>query len=110
MIPWTDLKDLSQLDEVDDQSAEVPVLVFKHSTRCGVSSLALKRIEGEWDSASLNVKPYFLDLLKYRSVSDAISSRWHVRHESPQMILIRNRSVVCHASHDGIDLSILKSV
>lgn len=100
---WTSLDDLALLDEVDRLSAEKPVLIFKHSTRCGISSAALGRLEREWTNADdERHKAFFLDLLRYRPISNAIAERYGVRHGSPQALVISNGKCIHDATHFGI--------
>jgi len=54
------------------------------------------------------VKLYFLDLLANRDISNAVASRFRVRHESPQMIILKNREVVHHSSHQSIEVQNIK--
>jgi bacillithiol system protein YtxJ len=100
---WIPLTDVAQLDAVDAASAGKPVLIFKHSTRCSISSVALGRLENSWsptDDAEHNV--HYLDLIRYRDVSNAIAERYGVQHESPQVLVIRHGKCVYDASHTAI--------
>ena len=108
-INWVELTDLSQLDEITTQSSEKIVAIFKHSTRCSISRMALKQFENEFDSAE-KVIPYFLDLIEYREISNAIASRFGITHQSPQLIVIKNGKAVYNASHSDIDAETLKSL
>ena len=100
---WTPLTKTSQLEEVDARSAEKPVLIFKHSTRCNISSAALGRLERAWTEADDAAHTtYFLDLLKHRDISDAIAARYGVEHESPQALVINNGECVEQSAHFGI--------
>lgn len=100
---WIDLSDEAQLDGIDRLSANRPVLIFKHSTRCSISTAALNRLESAWtdDDDALGAV-YHLDLIRFRSVSNAIADRYGIQHESPQVLVIRNGRCVHHASHFGI--------
>lgn len=100
---WTTLKETAQLDSIDEESERHPVLIFKHSTRCSISTAALNRLESAWrpeDGELGNV--LFLDLIRFRDVSNAIAARYGVQHESPQVLVIRNGRCVHDASHFGI--------
>ena len=99
-LTWNELSSLSGLEEI--LAAPGKHLLFKHSTRCGTSSFALKDFERTFDPAS-GIQCYFLDLLKYREISDAIAARTGVRHESPQVIVLVDGKVVYEASHHQID-------
>jgi bacillithiol system protein YtxJ len=106
-IDWNPLTDLGQLDEIVTISHTQPALIFKHSTTCSISRMALKNFENEFDVAT-EITPYFLDLLNYRAVSNEISSRFNVVHQSPQILLIKDGIAVYNTSHENIDATILK--
>jgi len=109
-LNWILLKDLGQLNEIITISHEKPVVIFKHSTRCSVSRMALKQFENEFDLDSLDQKVllYFLDLLEYRGISNEIAARFNVIHQSPQLLLIQNGKSVYAVSHSDIDAEELK--
>lgn len=109
MIKWHKLTSGEQLEEIKTESIAQPVIIFKHSTSCSISATAKNRLERQWDDAGLeNVKPYFLDLLSYRSISNQIAATFEVRHESPQLLLIRNGECTSDWSHMGIRLDEIK--
>lgn len=105
---WNDLKDLKQLDTIVQESTEKQVIIFKHSTRCPVSRMALKNFENEYDIEEGLAKAYFLDLLEHRDISNEIASRFNVEHQSPQLILIKEGRAVYHTSHSDIDAGAVK--
>lgn len=104
---WELLTDIDQLGEIIFNSNEKPAVIFKHSTRCSVSRMALKQFESEFDAAE-GVTPYFLDLITYREISNEIANRFNVHHESPQILLIKDGQSVYDASHSDIDATVLK--
>jgi bacillithiol system protein YtxJ len=101
-INWNELTDLGQLNQIIAASNEKPVAIFKHSTRCSVSRMALKRFENEFNSSD-KVTPYFLDLIAHRDISNEIASRFGVMHQSPQLILIKEGKAIYNVSHSDID-------
>ena len=101
---WNRLESIEELNQAIDSSEACPVLLFKHSTRCGTSSMALKQLERNWTFDDGELQPYFLDLLKFRPISNEIANRLRVPHESPQAIVISDRKVIYSASHYSIDL------
>ncbi|QAA83101.1 bacillithiol system redox-active protein YtxJ [Aequorivita sp. H23M31] len=107
-VPWRNLVTMDQLEKLVEESKLKPVAIFKHSTRCGVSRGVLKTFEKEYDLDDNQMELYFLDLLSNRDISNEIASRFKVRHESPQMIVIKNGEVVFHDSHHSIDASELE--
>jgi bacillithiol system protein YtxJ len=106
-IDWNPLTDLGQLDEIVATSHTKPVLIFKHSTTCSISRMALKNFENEFDIKQ-QITLYFLDLLNYRAISNEIASRFNVVHQSPQIVLIKDGIAVYDTSHENIDATILK--
>ena len=107
-MQWNNLETISQLDEVVTLSQEQAVVIFKHSTRCSISRMALKQFENEFDFAD-RVQPYFLDLIAFREVSNEIAARFGVVHQSPQLILIKQGKAVYDVSHSDIDAGALKT-
>lgn len=106
-VNWIPLTDLGQLNEIINVSVTKPVAIFKHSTRCSVSRMALRQFENEFDLSD-KVTLYFLDLLNHRDVSNEIAIRFGVEHQSPQLILINNGKAVYDASHSSIDAESLE--
>ena len=106
-INWIELTDLGQLNEIMDLSHQQPVIIFKHSTRCSISRMALKQFENEYDLEG-SVTPYYLDLLNHRDISNEIVTRFEVYHQSPQLLLIKEGKSIYDASHSDIDAVELK--
>ena len=101
-IIWNQLTNLAQLNEITIISNEKPVAIFKHSTRCSISRMALKQFENEFNSSD-KVTPYFLDLIAHRDISNEIATRFGVHHQSPQLILIKEGKAIYNVSHSDID-------
>lgn len=110
---WINLTSENQLQKITKESFKQKVLVFKHSTRCSISSSALNRLERNWNKE--NQTPiYFLDLLAYRAISNKIAELFLVEHQSPQVLIIENGKCIYQASHHEIMydeiLSIIKVI
>ncbi|WP_121667617.1 bacillithiol system redox-active protein YtxJ [Mesonia aquimarina] len=103
VFPWEAINTVEKLNEIDLVSQEKLCVIFKHSTRCGISKMALRQFEKEAEIKEEKVVFYMLDLISYRSISQQIAEHYKVTHESPQVILIKNKKVVAHNSHSGID-------
>lgn len=108
-IGWEQLTQTSQLETILEESKEKPVLIYKHSTRCGISSMALDRLERSWDKDGDAIKPYFLDLIAHRNISNIVAEMFNVYHQSPQIIVIKNGKAVFDESHMGISFQALKN-
>ncbi|MFM7359035.1 MAG: bacillithiol system redox-active protein YtxJ [Sediminibacterium sp.] len=102
MIHWIPLERMEQLDELVANSEIRPQVIFKHSTRCSVSSMVLHRLERGNPPAGFDF--YYLDLLAHRNISNAIVEKLQVHHESPQAIILRNREVIYEESHMAIQM------
>jgi bacillithiol system protein YtxJ len=101
---WDKIENLLQLEEIIEESKSKPVLIFKHSTSCSISSMALNRLSRNWKSEdSEKVKAYYLDLISYREISNKIAEQFGVYHQSPQVILIKDGKAVYDNSHMGIN-------
>lgn len=105
---WNTVNSVNQIREIVKRSHEVPCVIFKHSTRCSISSMAKMRLESNWDISSKEIEPYYLDLIAFREVSSFIAEELQVHHESPQIILIKNGEVTYDASHLDITVDELK--
>ena len=101
-IKWIPLTSIEQLKEIKSQSKKEPVAIFKHSTRCGISSMVIKRFVSSFDEHLKDFKIYYLDLLSYREISSEIGYEFQILHESPQLLVVKNGVVVAHASHYDI--------
>ncbi|MDF9796882.1 bacillithiol system protein YtxJ [Catalinimonas alkaloidigena] len=100
---WKQLDKLNIVEEIKTKSAEYPILIFKHSTRCSISSMALNRLERAWKAElSESSEAYLLDLIKNREISNAVASTFDVAHQSPQVLVIKDGKCVYHNSHMGI--------
>lgn len=110
MIKWLLLTDIQQLKQVDEFSKTKKVLLFKHSTRCSISSAALGRIERNWKTENENqLLAFYLDLIRYRDISDAIAERYGVIHQSPQALIISDGKCIFSQTHSAIRLEELLS-
>jgi bacillithiol system protein YtxJ len=99
---WIILTDEQQLNSLKELSSKKAQLIFKHSTRCAASSMAKARLERS--SQPDNIDFYFLDLVRYRQLSNKIAEVFGVTHESPQVLLIKNGECIYEESHSGIQM------
>ncbi len=100
---WIELTSEQQLEQIKDASKIQPVVIFKHSTRCSISNMAKSRLEREYKAEHLPF--YYLDLIRYRSISNKIADDFKVHHESPQILLIKNGECTYEESHNGINMA-----
>jgi len=104
------MKELGSLADLDAVLAAVPgpVAVYKHSTQCGNSDVAIEEIHAFEEAHPAAAVIYYLDLLAHRDVSAAIAQRLGIRHESPQVIVLREGKPVAVLNHRAIRLAALE--
>jgi bacillithiol system protein YtxJ len=101
-INWIPLTDIYQLEEIKNKHKTATILIFKHSTRCGISRMVLKQFENLFEENHQEFEAYYLDLLNFRGISNAIEEQFKVRHQSPQLLVIKNGKLIEHATHYDI--------
>ena len=99
---WKNLQNENDLAALKERSLEIPQVIFKHSTRCSISSMAKNRLERA--KPAQNVEFNLLDLIKHRELSQKIADDFSVEHESPQILFIKNGECVYDESHSGISM------
>jgi bacillithiol system protein YtxJ len=112
MDKWVEIKDIPFLNKVLEQSSETNlngILLYKHSTRCPISVMAKMRLEAGWDFPD-DVPTYIVNVVENREVSNKIEKITGVKHESPQLLLLKNKEVLYHVSHGAIQVNQLKKV
>ena len=97
---WITIQDENQLEEIKEKSKIRPQVIYKHSVRCGVSSVVKSRLEKA--KLPTDIDYYYLDIIHFRSISNKIAEEFRVYHESPQVLLIRDGQCVYEKSHMGI--------
>jgi bacillithiol system protein YtxJ len=102
-LPWNALTTLNELDDIKDKSSTKTQLIFKHSTRCGISRMVMNQFERDYSFSENDFDLYYLDLISYRDVSNEIASQFNVFHESPQLLVIKNGIVAANNSHGAIN-------
>ena len=101
-IAWIPLTSLTEIDEIEKKSEIRPQVVFKHSTTCGISRMVLNMFTTNYRIEEGKMDMYFIDLHTHREVSNEISRKFGVMHQSPQLLVIKERTVVVHGSHGAI--------
>ncbi len=102
---WNLLEDVADFEKLSQQGSLSTYAIFKHSTRCPISSAAKNRVEATWEQENPTTAIYYLDLLAHRDISNLIAERLGVIHQSPQLIVVKNGEVVYQASHVAINPS-----
>jgi len=107
-LSWTPLISVEEINTIIEISKIQPILIFKHSTSCGISRMIMKQFESLFNEENKHLKVYYLDLLNFREVSSKLSEVFQVIHQSPQLLVIKNGISVYDKSHyeiTGVNLS-----
>ena len=108
---WNVLKDEETLETIIEESKGQIVLIFKHSNRCSTSAMAIGRFERNWNEEEMkNIKPYFLDIIRFREVSNKVVGLFGIMHQSPQVLVIKNGKCIYNISHMGINYQDIKKL
>ena len=99
---WIEISDVDVLQNIKDKSFVQPQVIFKHSTRCSISSVAKNRFDKTEQPSGIDF--YYLDLIKHRNISSSIAELFQVHHESPQVLVIKNGECIYDESHYGISM------
>lgn len=102
MKDWIDLTSEEELNKIIENSVNKPQIIFKDSTTCGISAHAKERLEDGYALIKEKADFYYLDLLAFRSISNLIAKVLIVTHQSPQIIVLKDKKVVYTSSHHAI--------
>jgi monothiol bacilliredoxin len=94
--------------EFDALLSEPLAIVFKHSTQCSVSARAHGETERFLESHPQRMVHLVL-VLEHRAVSDYVEAVTGVRHQSPQILVLKQGEVVWHVSHFGVTAEAIAS-
>ena len=99
---WIPLQNEKQLEEIKTNSQSKPQVIFKHSIRCSISSMAKNRLDR--NESPKDVDFYYLDIINHRGISNKIAIDFRINHQSPQVLVINNGNCTYDESHAGIDM------
>ena len=100
---------IEDLDRLLAQTAERPLLLFKHSLTCGTSAEALDELIEHLNEDKLDARYAIVTVQSHRELSNAVSARLGIRHETPQALLIRDGRVIWNASHFRVTAAAVQS-
>lgn len=97
---WKEISGVADIESIITASYHKPQVIFKHSTRCSISSVVKQRLERAPEKGTIDF--YYLDLIQYRDISNLIAERFSIYHESPQILLVKNGECIFDESHNAI--------
>lgn len=108
MKNWKNITSEKDLDAILSASEQKTQIIFKDSTTCGISAYAKERLENGNNLITETADFNYLDLLTYRAVSNYIAKELNVIHQSPQIIVLKERKVIFRDSHHSIEPAKIK--
>jgi len=108
MLEWQDLETSGDLQTLIRRSHDIPVVIFKHSVRCGASAIVKRRLEEDWDIQDDGADTYLLDLVAHRELSNEVAKVFGVRHQSPQVLVIKDDRSIFDASHGDVTAATIR--
>jgi len=103
MAHWNHITSEEDLQAIEKASFASPQIVFKHSTRCGISSHVWATLQNASSELEGKGQLHYLDLLTYRPLSNKIAHDWNVLHQSPQVIVLKEGKAIHHSSHFAVN-------
>ncbi|MBP1950215.1 bacillithiol system redox-active protein YtxJ [Virgibacillus litoralis] len=102
MVELKELQSNEELEQVWEKSQQNPVLLFKHSTTCPISAGAFEQYQSFLESSEDNLDGYIVKVIETRDVSNQVAAETNIKHQSPQIFLIKDKEVLWHTSHSKI--------
>lgn len=109
VIDWVPFQEPEQLSQLIKKSHEKPQVIYKHSTRCGVSAMALSNLHQVDSEVAEKADFHFLNVISHRTLSQHVSEELRVRHESPQLLIIQKGALVWSGSHYQVSASAIEA-
>lgn len=107
MNQWNTLTEKEAFYTLLEDSAEKPQIIFKDSTTCGISAHAKYKLQNGFEQIAGKAAFHYLDLLSFRPISNLIAQELKVTHQSPQIIVLKDKKVVYTTSHHAIDPGVI---
>lgn len=101
-FPWKAVHQIEQVDDLVQASFLRPQLIFKHSSRCSLSSVVRRRLESHGPVEGIDF--HFVDVISDRDISNSIGKFFEVWHESPQVLLVTDGECIYDESHMAISM------
>lgn len=99
-MEWKEITTIEEWDAILEKSAEKGQVILKHSTTCPVSFNALDEYDNYLaDKSDQEIDYTLVKVRESRPVSNKIAEDLDVKHESPQIIYIKNKKKYWTTSH-----------
>ena len=104
---WKDISKEQELSDIMKASRQKVQVIYKHSSRCATSYFALKNIESISPVGQEQADFFMVDVIGQRPLSMYIADALGIRHESPQLFVIKHEEVIWHGSHHQVQAETL---
>lgn len=100
---WITITDESDIENIN--KSENYSIIYKHSPMCMTSLMTYRQLKAEVNAAQgVDIPLYIVDVIKNRQQSQYIANSFLTKHESPQILVIKNGKCVYNTSHESISL------
>lgn len=96
---WNAISEIEKLNSLLSKSEKLPQVIYKHSTRCSVSYLAKEELERHMNTLTEHADMHMINVVEERELSNVVAEKLNIRHESPQVLVLKNRQVIWSGSH-----------
>lgn len=100
---WRRVTSDEDVESILSASNSRPQIVFKHSTSCGVSFFAMRSLNTPEILENQNIDLHLIDVIQQHSISQGFAEKVNIRHESPQIFVLKNGEVHWHGSHNSVN-------
>jgi bacillithiol system protein YtxJ len=104
------LNEIQDIDKIIELSHGKFQLIFKHSTVCPISRMSYEKMLAEYPLLEDQADLYYLGVIEQRPLSNYVAEVLNIRHESPQLLVVRNGECIFNESHLMIDPKILTTI
>ncbi|MGG0381685.1 bacillithiol system redox-active protein YtxJ [Priestia endophytica] len=110
-MDWKEIKTLEEWNSILENSTKRGQVILKHSTTCPVSANALQEYNDYLENTPNHDLDYTLvKVIESRAVSNKIAEDMNVKHESPQIIFVKDKSKYWTASHWAVTTEHMSAV
>lgn len=108
MAEFKEINCSQDLGEILDESCLRKVVIFKHSTTCPISARAWREVQDFIKESSAEILVVMIKVIESRPISNQVTEDLGVKHQSPQVLLLSNRQVSWHDSHQAVTQTNIK--
>ena len=108
MAEFKEITCSQEFGEILDESRQRKIILFKHSTTCPISERAWQEIQDLIQDSSDEVLVVMIKVIESRPVCSQVAEDLGVKHQSPQVLLLNNKKVLWHASHQSVTQNKIK--